>query len=315
MPGFVVKRVPGIVVVGREHVVGLDAAGEVVMAVEIPVAADLNEPGTTAGATGHVAGDGDHSATGMLPAFADGAIGARLPGLTIEGIAGRVAIGVEGLVDGLIIGPTGTAYHIGQQTLTVGRDDGHAKVMMQVIWHGVQPVGRDLQIARGPAAIGRIAVIVQRAEDQVARPAAAPVETVPSGVNGAAVGADNGGTRAGYVLACLVIEKDSPHSREGIRSVPGTRRLPALPGRSDHAVSAAPLCKRGSSAELLIGVDGAAHASRAPMLHNDAGAGIHRVFNDRLRGCEQRWIPGVRERNQVDQVDATQYTKKDANRG
>src|SRR5437764_3120115 len=70
--GLVVKSVPGIIIVGREHVPGLETAGEVVMAVEVPVAADLNEPGATAGATGHIAGDGDHAAPSMLPGFAQG---------------------------------------------------------------------------------------------------------------------------------------------------------------------------------------------------------------------------------------------------
>src|SRR6266481_7362497 len=77
--GLVVKSVPGIIIVGREHMPVPEAAGEVVMAVEVPVAADLNEPGATAGATGHIAGDGDHRATPMLPAFAFAFAG--LPGL------------------------------------------------------------------------------------------------------------------------------------------------------------------------------------------------------------------------------------------
>ena len=50
---------------------GLENAGEVVMAVEVPVAVDLNKPGATTGATGHTAGDGDHGATPMPPGGAD----------------------------------------------------------------------------------------------------------------------------------------------------------------------------------------------------------------------------------------------------
>src|SRR5579864_8744039 len=92
--GLVVKSVPGIIVVGREQMPGLETADEVVMAVEVPVAADLNEPGATAGATGHIAGDGDHRATPMLPGGADGTL-AGLPGLAIERIPGGVDIGVE----------------------------------------------------------------------------------------------------------------------------------------------------------------------------------------------------------------------------
>ena len=122
---------------------GLDTTDEVVMAVEVPVAADLNEPGATAGATGHIAGDGDHRAASMLPGGADGTL-AGLSGLTIERIPGGVAIGVEELIDRLIIGPTGTTDLVGQDTLAIGSNDGHAKVMMEVIWPGAYPVGRDL---------------------------------------------------------------------------------------------------------------------------------------------------------------------------
>src|SRR5260370_90590 len=77
--GLVVKSVPCIIIVGREHMPVPEAAGEVVMAVEVPVATDLNEPGATAGAAGHIAGDGDHRATPMLPAGAQGTL-AGLPG-------------------------------------------------------------------------------------------------------------------------------------------------------------------------------------------------------------------------------------------
>jgi len=122
---------------------GLETADEVVMAVEVQVAADLNEPGATAGATGHVAGDGDHHATPMLPGGADGTL-AGLPGLAIERIPGGVAIGVERLIDRLIIGPTGTTDQVGQGTLAIGSNDGHTKVMMIVSWPGAYPVGRDL---------------------------------------------------------------------------------------------------------------------------------------------------------------------------
>ncbi len=118
---------------------GLETAGEVVMAVEIPVAADLNEPGATAGASSHIAGDGDYGASPMLPDFAGGPF-AGLSGLTIEGMPGGVAIGVEGLIDRLIICPPGAADQVGQDTLAIGRNDCHAKVMMIVIWPGSYPV-------------------------------------------------------------------------------------------------------------------------------------------------------------------------------
>src|SRR5260370_22747617 len=129
MLGLVVKSVPGIIVVRREHMPALDTAGEVVMTVKVPVAVELNEPGSPAGATGHIARDGDHGASPMLPAFAGGTL-AGLPGLAIEWIGGGVAIGVEGLIDRLIIRPTGAADYVGQDTLAIGRNDGHAKVMM-----------------------------------------------------------------------------------------------------------------------------------------------------------------------------------------
>ena len=60
MLGLVVKSVPGIIIVGREHMPGLETTDKIVMAVEIPVAANLNEPGTTAGATSHIARNGNH---------------------------------------------------------------------------------------------------------------------------------------------------------------------------------------------------------------------------------------------------------------
>src|SRR5437588_596753 len=182
MLGLVVKSVPGIIIVWREHVPGPHTADEVVMAVEVPVAADLNEPGTTAGATGHIAGDRDHSAPPMLPDRAGGTL-AGLSSLTIEGSPGGVAIGVEGLIDRLIIGPTSAANQVGQDTLAIGRNDGHAKVMMIVIWLGAYPVGRYLQIAGGPAAIRCTAVLVERAEDHVLHPVTIPVEAVASSVN------------------------------------------------------------------------------------------------------------------------------------
>src|SRR5215469_10800961 len=120
-----------------------EAAGEVVMAIEVPVAADLNEPGATTGATCHIAGDGDHGAAPMLPAGAQGRR-AGLPGLAIERIPGGVAIGIEGLIDRLIIGPTGGADQVSQGTLAIGSNDGHAEVVVKVIWPGAYPVGRDL---------------------------------------------------------------------------------------------------------------------------------------------------------------------------
>ena len=121
----------------------LETAGEVVMAVEVPAAADLNEPGATTGATSHIAGDRDHITASMLPDGAEAAL-AGLPGLAIERICSGIAIGVEELIGGLIISPTGTADQVGQDTLAIGGNDGHAKVMMIVIWLSVYPIRWDL---------------------------------------------------------------------------------------------------------------------------------------------------------------------------
>src|SRR5579859_3512026 len=100
---FIVHSVPSIIIVGRKHVPQFDTTDEVVMAVEVPVAVDLNKPRATTGATCHVAGYGDHVTGPMLP---QGAAGTRagLPGLAIKRIASRIAVGIKGLVDGLIIG-------------------------------------------------------------------------------------------------------------------------------------------------------------------------------------------------------------------
>ena len=69
---LVVQREPRIIVVRREHVAGLDAAGEVVMAAQVQFVVNRDEPGAAAGAARHVAGYGDHQAARVLPAFAGG---------------------------------------------------------------------------------------------------------------------------------------------------------------------------------------------------------------------------------------------------
>src|ERR1700682_348584 len=113
-------------------------------------------------------------------------------------------MGVEELIDRLIRCPTDTTDHVAQGTLAIGSNNGHAKVMMIVIWLGAYPVGRDLQIVSCPTAIRRTAVLVQRAEDQVLHPVTMPVETVASRVNHTMVEACDGSTRAGHVLTCRV---------------------------------------------------------------------------------------------------------------
>src|SRR5947209_814324 len=97
MLGLIVKGIPGIIIIRREHVPGLEAADEVVMAVDVPVIADLHKPGTTTGAASHAARDGDHRTSSVLPAGAGTFAG--LSRLTIEGGCGGVAVGIEGLID------------------------------------------------------------------------------------------------------------------------------------------------------------------------------------------------------------------------
>src|SRR5450755_1158785 len=118
----------------------LEATDEVVMAVKVPVAVALNEPGTTAGTTGHATGDGDDSTITMLREGSRGIL-ARLSPLTIERIGCRIAIGVEWLLDRQIIGPSGTANDIGQVALAIGSDDGHTEVMVIIIGLRIYPVG------------------------------------------------------------------------------------------------------------------------------------------------------------------------------
>src|SRR5690242_10746419 len=112
------------------------------MSIEIQVVVDLNEPGTAARATGHTARDGDYIPASVLPGSANRAL-AGLPGLAIERRGSRVAVGVEGLIGRLIIGPTSTSNHICQDTLVIGSNDEHTKVMMVIIWPGIYPVRRD----------------------------------------------------------------------------------------------------------------------------------------------------------------------------
>ena len=117
---------------------GLETADEVVMAIDVHVVVDFHEPGTPARAAGHVAGDGDHRASPVLPARAGTLAG--LSGLAIEWVRGGIAIGGERLIDRLIICPTGATDHVGQVTLIIGSNNEHAKVMMKIIWPTVYPV-------------------------------------------------------------------------------------------------------------------------------------------------------------------------------
>src|SRR6266702_1080219 len=309
MLGFVVKGVPCIIIVGREHVPGPHTADEVVMAVEVQVAAALNEPGATAGATGHITGDGDHLTLPMLPDGAGGSL-AELSGLTIEGRRRGVAIGSEGLIDRLIIGPTSTADQVGQDTLAIGRNDGHAQVTRIVIWLGMYPVGRNLQIASGPAAVRRTAILVQRAEDHVLYPVTIPVEAVASRVNHTLIETFDGSTRADHVLTRGVAKKDFPHGREGISRILIARGLSRLLDCPARAGIEALLSKIGSIAIQLIGVGGIAHFIYCPILDAVIGRSLDRVLDDSGRRV---WF---RKTLPCKQVHTNKHAKKDrANQG
>src|SRR5947207_13109004 len=137
--------------------------------------------------------------------------------------------------------------------------------MMIVVWFGAYPVGRDLQIAGSPAAITRVAIIEERAEDHVVHPVTIPVEAVAGGINNTMVEAYNGSTRAGHVLTGGVGNKDFSNGREGISRVPIAGGLPHLLGCFPLVGIGAPLCEIGSIASLLVGVGGIRHRRRVPM--------------------------------------------------
>src|SRR5216683_404443 len=313
---LVVKSEPGIIVVGGEHVAVLDAAGEVVMAVDVQVAVDLNEPRAAAGAAGHIAGNGDHRAAPHLPAFAGGRR-AGLPGLTIEGRRGRVAIGVESLIDRLIIGQTSAADHVGQVTLAIGRNDSHAKIAMQVALPGTYPFGRNFQVARDPTAIRRAAPIVQRAEDHVMHPVTIPVEAVTGRVNHIMVEAYHGSAGADHVLTGGVGKKDLPNGGERISRISIERGLPILPGSLASADVAARLREIDAIAGIvnqLIAIDGAAHSIFCPVAYDNRGVRIYFVYADRLRNTCNTCHPSVHitpKNNQVHHVHNGEQTKED----
>ena len=89
----------------------LKAAGEVVVTVEVQFAVDLNEPGAAAGTTSHTARNGDYIPTSMFPGSASRTL-TGFSGLAIKGRGSGIAIGIEGLIGGLIIGPSHTSNHI-----------------------------------------------------------------------------------------------------------------------------------------------------------------------------------------------------------
>src|SRR5579883_2899991 len=169
----------------------LNGAGEVVMAAEVPVVAALDKPGAATGAAGHIAGNGNDRAAGEIPELAGGTL-THLPRLSIERMGGGIAISVVGLIDGLVIGPARAPNHVGQLPLLIGRDDRHAIIVVQFVGLPADPIGRNFQVARRPAAVGRFAAIIQRTEEDVTHPAAIPVEAVTGSVHHAIIATDNG---------------------------------------------------------------------------------------------------------------------------
>src|SRR5579884_488568 len=107
----------------------LDSAGEVVMATEVPVVAALDKPGAATGAAGHIAGDGDNRAASEIPELAGGTL-THLPRLSIERMSSGIAVGIVGLIDGLIIGPARAANDVGQFPLVIGGNDRHAIIVV-----------------------------------------------------------------------------------------------------------------------------------------------------------------------------------------
>src|SRR5437764_1454784 len=97
---------------------GPETACEVVVAVEVQVAIDLNEPGATTGATSHSTRDGHHIPVSMLPGCADRAL-AGFSGLSIERRSSGIAIGVESLIGRLVIGPTNPSNYISQEAFII----------------------------------------------------------------------------------------------------------------------------------------------------------------------------------------------------
>src|SRR5437762_7169915 len=146
---------------------------------------------------------------------------------------------------------------------------------MKVIGLAAYPVGRDLQIASGPAAIRPNTVIVERAEDHVLHPATIPVKTVTSGINNTVVATNDSSSRTDRVLTSSVGKEDLPNGREGIRSFSIAWKLPLLSSR--FAGHATPLRKIGSIAIQLISIDGIVHSILCP----EAEIRILRVLNDR----------------------------------
>src|SRR5579885_3778997 len=245
----------------------LDGTGEVVMATEIPVVAALDKPGATAGAAGHIAGNGDDGAASEIPELAGGTL-THLPRLSIEGMGCRVAIGIVGLIDGLVIGPARAADHVGQFPLVVGRNDRHAIIVVQFVGLPANPVGGNFQVARRPAAVGRFAAIIQRAEEDVAHPAAIPVEAVTGSVHHTVIAADNGGARADHILPGGAGQEELANGRKRILSVAVARRLSLL--LSCLALTdVATRLYAGTPVPLQdIIVHGRTHPGRCPVIEN-----------------------------------------------
>jgi hypothetical protein len=106
---------------------------------------------------------------------------------------------------------------------------------------------------------------------------------VTSSVNNTLVEAFDGSARASAISTSRIGKKDFPNGREGISKVPILWRLPLLLGHLAQAFISAVPHQISSIANLLINIDGIAHASRCPMLEDNVGVHIHYVLNDLFR--------------------------------
>src|SRR5258706_6235937 len=97
--------------------------------------------------------------------------------------------------------------------------------MIIIIWGSIYPIRGNLQIARSPAVIRCVAILVQGAEDHILHPVTIPVEAVTGSVNYTMVAALDGSTGADEIPTCGAGKKDFPDCRKGIRKVLVARRL------------------------------------------------------------------------------------------
>src|SRR5579883_1483748 len=161
----VIQCMPGIVIVGRVHMVRTETADEIVMAIEVPIAPDLDEPWTTTGTTGHITRNRNDRPLSVRPGSSWPL--ARSPALTIKRRSGGIPIGGKRLLGGLVVGPADPTDLVSQEALAISGHNGDPKIVMIIIGPGVDPIIGHLQITGSPATIGRRAMIVEWTEDQI----------------------------------------------------------------------------------------------------------------------------------------------------